>query len=224
MTGIFFCTVKLLRKDLIIEARRAELTAISLMSVIGLSIILSYGVWLAGISQSQKIELAPALSLSVLFIAALSVISKFSEYDEKSGALDGLLVANVSSDALYLARVAAIFLLTFIAAFASGLVLPALLGLTPSLLLSWNGALVFCGVSLGLASLGATLAPIAVRARAGAIFLLTLMLPLAIPLFFASCEVLSGNPSTRDFWWTLLAALDAVYLAAGLWLHPHVVR
>lgn len=216
---------RLFRKDLLIEARRGELLAMIVIATVGLSVILSYGAWLAGLSESQRFTLAPALSLSVLLITALSVIGKFSEYDEESGALEGLLMAGVSSEAIYLSRVAAITLITFIAALVCSLILPTLLGL-PKVAVLFSGAGIACaaGISLGLASTGALLAPIATRARVGGIFLLTLMLPLVIPLFFAGCEVLSGLESGREFWWTLIWALDAIYLAAGLWLHPYVVR
>ncbi len=215
---------RLFRKDLVIEARRGELLAMIVIATIGLSVILSYGAWLAGLSENQRILLAPALSLSVLLITALSVIGKFSEYDEQSGALEGLLMADVPSEALYLSRVAAIWVITFVAALVASLILPTLLGLPQvAALFTVSGIACVAGISLGLASTGALLASVTARVRVGGIFLLTLVLPLIIPLFFAGCEVLSGQESGHDFWWTVIWGLDAIYLAAGLWLHPYVL-
>ena len=217
--------LSLLCKDLKIEMRRGELSTMIIIGVIGLSIILSYGAWLAGLNENERLLLAPTLSLSVLLMTAMSVIGKFSEYDSRSNALEGLLTAGVSSEALFLSRVASIFLVTFGAAICSMLALPTLLGLSSvGLISSFAGIGVCIGVSLGLSATGALLAPITTKIQVGGIFLLTLMLPLVVPLFFAGSEILSGLPSGHSFWWTTLVSLDAIYLAAGLWLHPHVLK
>lgn len=225
MNSMMITAWRLFKKDLTIEVRRGELSAMVLMGVVGLSVLISYGAWLTGLSEAQRLSLAPSLSLAVLLMTALSVIGKFSEYDHESGALDGLKVAGVSSDALYLARVASLFTVTFLTAIAATVSLPTLLGLPGAVLFASGSGLWVCMlVALGLAACGALFAPIAARLKVGGMFLLTLLLPLIIPLFFAGCEVMAGSVETRDFWWTVLGALDAIYLAAGLWLHPFVIR
>jgi ABC-type transport system involved in cytochrome c biogenesis permease component len=216
--------LRLTKKDLVIEIRRGELAVMGALGVIGLSLILAYGVSLASLTPPSRELLAPSLCLAVLLATSLPLVGKFSDYDAESGALHGLLLAGVASEALYISRVISLTITVFCTALVAMLAVPALLGLRLDVMFqSVDPLLVVLGTSVALGATGAVMAPITSRVRVGGMFLLTLLLPLLVPIFFAGCEVLSGEPGTRQFWWTVLAALSAIYVAIGLWLHPYVV-
>lgn len=212
-------------KDLRVELRTRERWAAMAAFVVLTAILLNYAVDRTVVHPGQ---IAAGLIWIVIVLAGLLGLGRTFELEKEDGALEGLLVAPVPRDALYLGKVLAntvllgtVVALT-VAAFAFffqvevGGSLPALAGvlLLGTVAFSALGTL-FSGITAGT-RMGETLLPI-------------LLFPLLVPLVTfgagATADLLAGfPPDTSGDSLKILGAYTLIALAAGVGLFRFTVE
>lgn len=205
-------------KDLRVEVRgRYGLTVI--LPFAG-TLLIAFGLSL-GPGRTRLQELAPALLwLSVLFASILAFRRSY-ESEAADAALEGMVLAPVDRAAIFLGKAGAVAV-QLLALEAAVLALSAgLFGL--SLGAGWVvlGSLVLG--TLGLAAVGSMFGVTAAIPRVREAILPLLVLPLAIPVLVAGVEAMDAGGGGAS-WLGLLAAFDAVFIAAGVLVFDHLLE
>jgi heme exporter protein B len=214
----------IVRKDLRLEMRSGE----SLVSLISLSLLILVVMVLAfGPGGTRRAEVAGgALWIALIFAGTLGA-SRSLLAEHENGCIRGLLLSPVEPATIYAAKlaVALIFMTEAGAAVLVMLVLffnlefgAGLLRVIPVFLLG----------ALGLSAVCTLLASVSGRARAAALLLPVLVVPLFTPALIAgskaSAALLSGQPlAAVATWLKLLAAFDVLFVTAGYLLFEHVI-
>ena len=201
-------------KDLLLELRSRETVAPTLVFALLVVVIFNFAL-------EPRREVAPfvapaALWVAVTFAGMLGLSRAFMLELEKGG-IQGLMLAPVGRDVLYLGKLLASFLFILI---MEVLLLPVFLlifNLPVGLPALWM-ALVLG--ALGFAAVGTTFAAMAANARAREMLLPILFLPIVVPVIIAAVAVtggaLQGDPwSEYSRWIGLMAAFDVIFLVAG---------
>lgn len=210
-------TIAILRKDLTIELRTKEsVPAMALFSVTAF-VLLHFAFDRDQLTGNLA---AGALWVTLLLATVLGVNRLFAAEREQGG-FDGLLLAPVDRTALYVAKAAALLLylilleVVAVPAFALLLLGPSMAAALPELLL------VLLAANLGLATIGALVAALAVETRVRELIVPLLVLPLVVPIAIAAASAsapLLGAPGEADGllgWVGFLALYDVVFMLLG---------
>jgi len=207
-------------KDLVVELRtRDSLVAGAVLALIVVAIF-AFALELA---PATARAVAPGLLWATLAFAGVLVFGRLFAPERDRGSLDGLLLAPADPSALYAGKMVSallFMLLVFVVA------LPALAALTGAPLLSLAVLPVALLGLLGLAATGTLFAALALSGRARDVLLPVLFLPLSIPVVLTAAGatrlIAEGAPSGGAL--GVLAACDALYIAAATLLFPYVVE
>lgn len=212
-------------KDLRVELRTRERVAAMGAFVVLTAVLLNYAVDRTVIHPR---ELAAGMIWIVITLAGLLGLGRTFELEKEDGALEGLLVAPVPRDALYLGKVLAnAALLGAIAALTLGV-----FALFFQLTLPRN-PLPLIGVILmgtvGFVALGTLFSGITAGSRMGETLLPILLFPLLVPLITfgasATASLLAGFPPEEAVYsLRVLAAFTLVALTAGVGLFRFIVE
>lgn len=206
--------IALLWKDLLLELRSRETVVPTLVFALLVVVIFNFAL-------DPRPGVAPfiapaALWIAVTFAGVLSLSHGFMLELEKGG-IQGLMLAPVGRDVLYLGKLLANFLFILI---VEVLLLPAFVVVfnMPVLLPGLWLALVLGG--LGFAAVGTTFAAMAANARAREMLLPILFLPIVVPVIIAAVAVtggaIQGDPwSEYGRWIGLMAAFDVIFVVTG---------
>ena len=209
-------------KDVRLELRSRD-TIVSAL-IFGLIVVVVFNF---GLNRTPG-SLAPAapglLWVAYGFVGVLAMNRAFArELDQ--GALDGLLAAPVSRDAIFLGKMLGTlaFMLVIEAVllpvFAVMLDLPAL---SPTL------GLIILLATIGFATVGTFFSAIAAQTRSREILLPVLFFPVIVPVIIAAVEatalVLQGGPMLPVWtrWLPLLVVFDALFLVICPWIFGYV--
>lgn len=207
-------------KDVTLTAGRGG--ALVRAVLLGLLLVVLFSFSLDGEPAASPTAAAAVFWLATAFCQTILVTALF-ELEEKNKTRIGLLLAPVPPQAIWLGK--------SLAALAPLLVIQAALLAASVVFLgqSWRGdaALALAAivlVDMGVVSLGALLGSLA-RGQAARESLCSLIVfPLLIPLFLAGIRILAelyGSPGDMSpRWLGIVAAFDAVYMAAALLLFP----
>jgi heme exporter protein B len=212
-------------KDLKVELRTRERIAAMGAFVVLVAILLNYAVD-RGIVHPG--EIAAGLVWITLVLAGLLGLARTFELEKQDGALEGLLVAPVPRDALYLGKVLSNFVLLAVVvlltvavfAFFFQMAIPG----NPFLL-----AGVFLLGTAGFTALGTLFSAITAGSRMGETLLPVLLFPLLVPLVTfgasATANIMAGVPVEESMQGLrVLAAFTLVALAAGVVLFRFIVE
>ena len=162
------------------------------------------------------IDLAPSVLWVTFALAAIVALNRAFNVERENGAMDGLLLAPVSREVLFLGKllanlafVGAVELITlplFILFFnvSLGRALPGILGVTAL-------------ATIGFVAVGTIFSAMAVRTRFAELMLPVLLLPFMVPPIIGAVQVtarlLAGRPLSEMWGWLrLLAAYDVVFV------------
>ena len=215
-------TLAIAWKDVRLEFRSRD-TIVSAL-IFGLIVVVVFNF---GLNRTPG-SLAPAapglLWVAYGFVAVLAMNRAFArELDQ--GALDGLLAAPVSRDAVFLGKMLGTlaFMLVIEAVllpvFAVMLNLPAL---------SATLGLIILLATVGFATVGTFFSAIAAQTRSREILLPVLFFPVIVPVIIAAVEatalVLQGGPMLPVWtrWLPLLVVFDALFLVICPWIFGYV--
>ena len=203
--------VVIFAKDVRLELRRVE--SLATMAVFAGLVVLIF----AFVGDPTPAELARtgpgALWASILFAGALGFERWFAE-EERNAALDGLLLAPVDREFLFLGKWAGatVFLLAL-----EALLVPVAATLYRlDLGGAWGAfAVLLVVVTIGYAALGTFFAAVAARTTASQLLLPVLLFPLSVPLLLAGIEggqaLAAGAGGDYRDWLGLALAFDVLF-------------
>ena len=210
-------------KDILLEWRSRDLV-ISIL-VFGLLVAVLFNFAL-NISPQRVTALAPGILWVTFTFAGTLAMNRAFVRDREQGGLDGLLLAPVSRDAIFLGKALGTFLFMLLVEL---LLLPVFGVFLSFSILSLSLLLTVVLATLGFALVGTLFSVIAVQTRSREIMLPILFFPVILPVIIGAVEASAaslgiepGAALTR--WWPLLGAFDALFLVVCPWVFGVVVE
>lgn len=210
-------------KDLALEFRSRELV-VSVV-VFGLLLVVIFNFAFSGAPQ-RAAELAPGvLWVAFAFAATLSMNRAFVR-EREQGALEGLLVAPVSRDVIFLAKAAAAFIFMLLVEAA---LLPAYAVLLRFDAWSLPLLLTIALATFGFALIGTLFSAMAAQTRSREVMLPVLFFPVVLPLIIAAVEVSGRALAGQDFaglgrWLPLMGVFDLLFLVICPWIFSFAIE
>lgn len=213
------------RKDLAVELRtRSAFLSVVVFALLGL--VIFFFAW--DPTAVSAIDLAPGVLWVTFTFAGLLGLHRSFGAELQDRAIDGLLVAPVDREAIYLGKALAN------AIFVTAVLLIAL----PAVALFYNlplgRSIVALGpvailAAIGLVSIGTLFSAMAVNTRLAELLLPMLSLPFFVPIVMASAQastrLLAGRPTAEAMpWIKLLIAFDLVFVMASTLAYPYTVE
>ncbi|MEK7401148.1 MAG: heme exporter protein CcmB [Gemmatimonadota bacterium] len=213
------------RKDLAVELRtRSAFLSVLVFTLLALATF--FFAWDA--TSVASIDLAPGVLWVTFTFAGMLGLHRSFGSEAQDRAIDGLLIAPVEREAIYLGK--AIANLVFVGAVLV-VALPALailynlplaqtvVGLAPVALLA----------AIGLVSVGTLFSSMAVNTRLAELLLPMLSLPFFVPIVMASSQIsarlLAGRPMSEAMpWLKILIAFDLVFVVACTIAFPYTLE
>lgn len=212
-------------KDLRVELRTKERFAAMGAFVVLVSVLFYYAVDWTILSPQ---DVASALIWMIIILAGLLGLGRTFELEKEDGAMEGLLVAPVPRDALFLGKVLANCLLLgsveLVAVFAVSLFFQV------DFAQNWLGiAAVLALGTVGFVSLGTLFAGITAGTRMGETLLPILLFPVLVPLVAfgaaSTASLLAGFPPAAVFGsLRIIAAFSLINLVSGMGLFRFIVE
>lgn len=211
------------RKDLLLEFRNREvIVSIAAFAVLALAI---FALAVDLTPQNARV-IGPGILWTGVAFAGITGLNRAFAAETERDTLEGLMLAPVSRDLLFLGKVLGSFLFM---ALALAVVLPVFAVLFNVVIFRVEMVVVSVLAIAGFSGAGTLFAAMATRVRAREIMLPMLFLPVAAPLLMAAVEVTAGVTLGRSWrenaeWFGLAVAFDAVFLAAAAWVFPQVLE
>ena len=220
--GILRAALAIAWKDVRLELRSRDVVISALVFGLIVVVVFNFGL---NRTPGSLAPVAPGLLwVAYAFIGVLAMNRAFAR-ELEDGGLDGLLVAPVSRDAIFLGKTlgSLIFMLVIQAVllpvFAVMLDLPTL---SPAL------GLIILLATLGFATVGTFFSAIAAQTRSREILLPVLFFPVVVPVIIGAVEAsalaLQGGPTLAIWtrWVPLLVVFDALFLVICSWIFGFV--
>jgi heme exporter protein B len=146
--------------------------------------------------------------------------------EKEQGGLEGLLLAPVSRDAIFLGKAMSSFLFMLLVELVLLPVFAALLGFSA---LSWMLAITIFLATLGFAVVGTLFSAIAVQTRSRELMLPVLFFPVILPVIIGAVQLttlaIGGETGVGiDRWLPLLVIFDALFLVICPWVFSAVME
>lgn len=212
MTGAFRVILAILWKDFLVEFRSKEIVIPIL--ILGLLIIVIFN-----FAIRPNPSLIPILAPGMLWIsfsfAGILGLGRIFEMEKEQGAIEGLMLAPVSKDIIYLGKLLSVF---FFMVSVEIFLLPTFCLLFNLPLFEPRLWLVCLLGTFGFCTVGTTFSAMAINTKAKELTLPILFFPIVVPVIIAASEatgaILSDN-ITFGFarWLLLLLAFDLMFLA-----------
>ena len=212
-------------KDLLLELRSRDIIVSALVFGLLVAVVFNFAL---RVNPQRAAELAPGVLWTAFAFAGVLAMSRAFVREREQDGLEGLLLAPVSRDAVFLGKalVSLLFMLIIEAALLP--VFAALLNFSafsPILLLTLLLA------TVGFATVGVLFSAIAVQTRSREIMLPALFFPVILPVLIGAVEV-SGRAMDGGSWadsgivrWLLLLAVfDLIFLVICPWLFSIIVE
>ena len=218
----------LLRKDLLVEARRREALATLLFLSVLLGVVIALGIHNSFVQPSVVYKLTPTLFWVVFILTASVSIGKTSEYDQQLRAIDGVLLSGVSYPTIFVAKTLSNLIIILVGQVVAFFSFALLLNVDVSVIFG-EFMVVALGVVIAYSSLVTLLSGITSSSRLRSLLLPLIALPLMFPLFFCAVEICGELFANRkvawdSVWVSLLLGLDVMYFVLGLNLYEYVIR
>jgi heme exporter protein B len=222
--GIGLAALLVARKDLTIEFRtRTAFLSSVVFAVLGLAVF--YFAWSS--SAVAAIDLAPGVVWVIFIFSSILAVQRSFGVEQPERALDGLLIAPIGREAIYLGK--AIANVCFVGAIQ--------LVAIPAAVLFYNlpsGALpmlfaIAALATIGLVAVATLFASMAVNTRLAELLLPMLSLPFFLPIVIAAGmttqRLLAGRPVAESLpWLKMLVAFDLVFLTACMLAFPYTLE
>ncbi|ABL81463.1 MULTISPECIES: heme exporter protein CcmB [unclassified Nocardioides] len=208
-------------KDLRAEARSKY--ALGSVLPFAATMLLAFGFAL-GPDRVLLERAAPGLLWLAALFAAVDLFHRSYQAEADAGALDGLVLAPLHKGDIFLGKAIAAAVQVLVLVLGTGLIVTVLFGLelarAPLLLLT-----AVLGVA-GLSALGSLFGLLTVLGRRQAalpVLLLPLVTPVLIAAIRATATLVEGTAGVAG-WLGVLAAFDAMFLAAGYLVFGHLLE
>jgi heme exporter protein B len=213
------------KKDLTVEVRSLEILSTTMFFAVTVVLMFSFGLVVDG--RPLNDVAAAILWIAIAFSGTLALGRTF-ERERHNDTLRALLLAPADRPALYVGKLVGILLLMGLVE----LILVPLIGLLFNAPVIEQGAtlglLVVAG-TLGFASVGTLFAAMLVRARSRDVLLPIMLYPMTVPVMIAgvrgTAALFQATPdaAVAQFWLSLLAAFDVVFVILALWTFEPVM-
>ena len=212
-------------KDLRIELRTRERLAAMAAFVVLAALLFNYAVDRTAVHPR---EIASGLIWMIIVLGGLLGLGRTFELEKEEGAMDGLLVAPVPRDALYLGKVIANTVLLVIVVAITVIVIGIFFQVDLTTNLPLVSGVLALG-TLGFVALGTLFSGITAGTRMGETLLPVLLFPLLVPVVVfgasATAQLLAGFPASEVYGnLRVLGAFTLVALAAGMGLFRFIVE
>ena len=215
-------TLAIAWKDVRLEIRSRDTVVSALIFGLIVVVVFNFGL---NRTPGSLAPVAPGLLwVAYGFVGVLAMNRAFAR-EQEQGALDGLLAAPVSRDAVFLGKMLGtltfmlVIEIVLLPVFAVMLDLPAL---------SATLGLIILLATIGFATVGTFFAAIAAQTRSREILLPVLFFPVIVPVIIAAVEatalVLQGGPMPAVWtrWLPMLVVFDALFLVICPWTFGYV--
>ncbi len=221
--GLLRPVLVLVWKDILLELRSREIVISAL--VFGLVVVVVFNFAL-NVTPRQVAALAPGILWVAFAFTGILAMNRAFVAEKEQGSLEGLLLAPVSRDAVFLGKALTSFLFMLIVEAA---LLPIFAVLLNFSAFSFILILTIVLATLGFATVGTLFSAIAVQTRAREIMLPVLFFPIILPVLIGAVEVSSraigGEPGVGiGRWLPLLGIFDALFLVICPWVFSAVVE
>ncbi len=210
-------------KDLRLEARTRE----SLTAILAFSLVVAFIFNFAFDPSPQIVAVVgPGIVwVAYIFTGVLGMNRTFI-LERERGTLDGLLLAPVGREAIYLGKLLGALTLLLV---VEALMLPVFLVLYDLSLLNLWFIAIAVAATVGFAAVGTLFSALAVHTRAREVMLPLLFLPVVLPIVIGAVagtgEALDGNGwSGVGRWLQLIVAFDVVFLVLSSWAFEFVLE
>lgn len=210
-------------KDVLLEIRNKEIVVSVLVFSLLVLVIFNFAIALTPTSVSA---VGPGILWVAIAFAAVTGINRSFIIEKDGEALQGLMLAPVSRDALFIGKALGNFL--FITT-AEVMILPIFTVLFGLNVITPEVVVIALLTNFGLATAGTVFAALAVNTRARDIMLPLLFLPVVAPLLVAAVEgtaavAQGGSWGTCAQWMGLAAAFDVVFAVVAVSVFQFVLQ
>ncbi len=215
-------TLAIAWKDVRLEIRSRDTIVSALIFGLIVVVVFNFGL---NRTPGSLAPVAPGLLwVAYGFVGVLAMNRAFAR-EQEQGALDGLLAAPVSRDAVFLGKMLGTLAFMLVIEAVLLPVFAVMLGLPT---LSPTLGLIILLATVGFATVGTFFAAIAAQTRSREILLPVLFFPVIVPVIIAAVEasalVLQGGPMSPVWtrWLPLLVVFDALFLVICPWIFGYV--
>ena len=215
-------TLAIAWKDVQLEIRSRDTIVSALIFGLIVVVVFNFGL---NRTPGSLVPVAPGLLwVAYGFVGVLAMNRAFAR-EQEQGALDGLLAAPVSRDAVFLGKMLGTLAFMLVIEVVLLPVFAVMLGLPT---LSPTLGLIILLATVGFATVGTFFAAIAAQTRSREILLPVLFFPVIVPVLIAAVEatalVLQGGPMLPVWtrWLPLLVVFDALFLVICPWIFGYV--
>ncbi len=210
-------------KDILLELRSRDLVVSVL--VFGLVVVVVFNFAL-NVTPQRVTAVAPGILWVAFAFAGVLAMNRAFAREKEQGGLEGLLLAPVSRDSIFLGKAAASFLFMLL---VEAILLPIFAGLLNFSAVSFTLVLTIVLATLGFALVGTLFSAIAVQTRSREILLPVLFFPVILPVIVGAVEATKqaiGGESVVGIghWLPLIGAFDALFLVVCPWVFSIVVE
>ena len=219
---LFSATLAIAWKDIRLEIRSRDTVVSALIFGLIVVVVFNFGL---NRTPGSLAPVAPGLLwVAYGFVGVLAMNRAFSR-EQEQGALDGLLAAPVSRDAVFLGKMLGTLAFMLV---IEVVLLPVFAVMLDLPTLSVTLGLIILLATVGFATVGTFFAAIAAQTRSREILLPVLFFPVIVPVIIAAVEatalVLQGGPIAPVWtrWLPLLVVFDALFLVICPWIFGYV--
>ena len=210
-------------KDILLELRSRDLVVSVL--VFGLVVVVVFNFAL-NVTPQRVTAVAPGILWVAFAFAGVLAMNRAFAREKEQGGLEGLLLAPVSRDSIFLGKAAASFLFMLL---VEAILLPIFAGLLNFSAVSFTLVLTIVLATLGFALVGTLFSAIAVQTRSREILLPVLFFPVILPVIVGAVEATKqaiGGETVVGIghWLPLIGAFDALFLVICPWVFSIVVE
>ncbi len=223
MTAFIQPILVLLWKDILSEIRSKDLVVS--VTVFGLLVAVIFNFAL-NVSPQQTTVLAPGILWVAYSFAGTLAMNRTFMREREQGGLEGLLLAPVSRDAIFLGKAMASFLFMLL---VEAVLLPVFAVLLGFSALSWTLAATIILATLGFAVVGTLFSAIAVQTRSRELMLPVLFFPVILPVIIGAVQLTTAAVGGEtgvglSRWFPLLVIFDALFLVICPWVFSVVME
>ena len=210
-------------KDILLEVRSRELVISVLVFGLLVAVVFNFAL---DVTPQRVTAIAPGILWVAFAFAATMAMSRAFVREREQGGLEGLLLAPVSRDAIFLGKALTNLLFMLLVELVLLPVFAVLFGFS-AMSFALIGTIVLA--TLGFSLVGTLFSAIAAQTRSREIMLPVLFFPVILPVIIGAVEASSraiGGETTVGLgrWLPLLAVFDALFLVICPWVFSFVVE
>ena len=211
-------------KDILLELRSRDIIVSTL--VFGFLVVVVFNFAL-NLTPQRVTALAPGILWVAFAFAGVLAMNRAFVREQEQGGLEGLLLAPVSREAIFLGKALVSFVFMLI---VEGLLLPVFAALLGFSGFSFTLMLTVGLATLGFAIVGTLFSAIAVQSRSREILLPVLFFPIILPVLIGAVAASAGamglgaGGAGVARWLPLLGVFDALFLVICPWVFSYVVE